>query len=107
MEQLDDALGRLLNDPGAMAQFMNLAQSLGAGLSETSAEAPEGRAPTADLSQMLAAIGTDERQASLFRALGAYLSPKRREKLEKAMQLTRLLGLIKAAMQQSDQDTGG
>ena len=26
MEQLDDALGKLLNDPGAMAQVMRLAQ---------------------------------------------------------------------------------
>ena len=104
MDQLDDALGKLLNDPGAMAQVMNLAQSLGASLPAQSAERVE---PTPDLGALTALVKGDNRQSALLQALGAYLSPKRREKLARAMQLSRLSGLIKAAMQQYDSDEGG
>ncbi len=106
MDQLDEALGKLLNDPGAMAQVMQLAQNLGGALPAPSpaADAPGQSAPAADPMQMLSALRTDERQASLFRALSAYLSPKRREKLERAMQLARLSGLMKAAMQLPDRE---
>ena len=106
MEQLDDALGRLLNDPGAMAQVMSLAQTLGAGM-QTPPEPGSDGAPQTDPEQMLSALRTDERQSTLFRALGAYLSPERREKLERAMRLARLSGLMKAALQASDRNTEG
>ncbi len=101
MEQLDEALGKLLNDPGAMAQVMQLAQSLGASAPEQPQQPPVS-AP--DLMGMLSSLRTDERQATLFRALGAYLPPKRREKLERAMQLARLSGLLKVAMQHDPDD---
>ena len=41
----------------------------------------------------------DKRQQTLMRALLPYLSPRRREKLERAMQLSHLTRLAGAAMQ--------
>ena len=103
MEQLDEALNRLLNDPGAMEQVMHLAQSLG-GTPVSQPGPPEAGTP--DLPKLLSTLQTDDRQTALLRALGAYLSPKRREKLERALQLARLSGLMKHALQQNDPDDG-
>lgn len=103
MDQLDEALGKLLNDPGAMAQVMSLAQSLGVASAEKN-ETPEEPSPAPDLIGMLSTLKGDDRQASLFRALGPYLSPKRRKKLERAMQLARMSGLMKAALKLPDRE---
>ena len=94
MEALDEALGKLLSDPGAMAQVMSLAQSIGAGLPQTPEEAP----PQAELTV------PPDRQTALLRALGAYLPPKRREKLERALQVAQLSRLARTALAQSDRE---
>ena len=93
MEPLDEALGKLLSDPGAMAQVMSLAQSIGAALPQTPEEGPS-----------LPAESPPDRQAALLRALGSYLPPKRREKLERAMQVAQLSRLARTALAQSDRE---
>ena len=103
MEQLDETLGRLLSDPGAMEQIMSLAKSLG---SADAAQPTPAETEQPDLSKMRSMIRTDDRQTTLLRALGAYLAPERREKLERAVQLARLSGLMKTAMQQIGTDDG-
>ena len=98
MDALDDALGKLLSDPGAMAQVTRLAQSLGAALpngTEENALAPQSAAA-------LPAVRTGDRQAELFRAVGAYLPEKRREKLMKALKIAQLSHLARSALAQSD-----
>lgn len=90
MENLDEALGKLLNDPGAMAQVMSLAKSLGAPQQEEST--PK--------------VSVDARHTVLFRAILPYLSPSRCEKLEKAMQLANLLRLAGIAMGPAGEDDG-
>ena len=97
MDQLDDALGKLLNDPGAMAQVMRLAQNLLPAQTDAGSDATPGvdlPAPKPDA----------DRRSALLAALEPYLCPARREKLRRAMQLARLSGLMKAAMQLPDRE---
>ena len=100
MDSLDDALGKLLSDPGAMARVMSLAQSLGAALPQEDGGAalpPQSAAP-------LPAVRTGDRQTELFRALGSFLPDKRREKLMKALQIAQLSRLARSALAQSDRE---
>ncbi len=99
MDNLDEALGKLLNDPNAMAQVMSLAKSLGAPTQEPSAPAQDSK----ELGNLLSKAG-EGRHTALFRALEPYLSPQRRQKLEKAMQLARLSSLAGYAMQSPDRE---
>ncbi len=82
---------------------MSLAKSLG---SADAAQLAPAETEQPDLSKMRSMIRTDDRQTTLLRALGAYLAPERREKLERAVQLARLSGLMKTAMQQIGTDDG-
>lgn len=105
MENLDEALGKLLSDPNAMSQVMSLAQSLGAMVPpEPEVQKPEAPLPLQGLEKLTSLSGSNDRHTALFRALGPFLSPKRREKLERAMQLARLSGLASLALQQSDRE---
>lgn len=97
MDNLDEALGKLLNDPNAMAQVMSLAKSLGASPEATQQQGDK------DMGTPLPDAG-EGRHAALFRAIAPYLAPKRREKLEKAMQLARLSSLASYAMHSPDRD---
>ena len=101
MDSLDDALGKLLSDPGAMAQVMSLAQSLGAALPRETEEAPP---PAKSAAPLPAADRTGDRQTELFRALGSFLPDRRREKLMKALQIARLSRLAQSALAQSDRE---
>ena len=61
---------------------------------KTDSREPKGCAPKPDA----------DRRSALLAALEPYLSPARREKLRRAMQLARLSGLMKAAMQLPDRE---
>lgn len=106
MENLDEALGKLLSDPNAMAQVMNLAQSLGAMVpQENGTQKPEEALPPPPGLELLKTLpGGNERHTALFRALGPFLSPKRREKLERAIQIGKLSGLASLALQLTDRE---
>ncbi len=104
MENLDEALDKLLNDPDVMAQVMNVAQSLGSKLPQDAPEPKNSDVPIQGLSSMLTQLQGDNRHTALFQALRPYLSPKRREKLEKAMQLARLSSLASFALQHTDRE---
>ena len=117
MADLEQALDRLLADPEAMAQIMDLAGKLG-GPGNGSGEAPEGLARPApedlppagevippepdQLAPLLALLrsggGTDPRSEALLNALRPYLSETRRQKLDRAMRLTALVRTGKAAL---------
>ena len=87
MEDLEDKLLGILNNPQMMEQVMATAKSLG--LSE------EGSPP----SELLQKVGGDGRQEALIRALEPYLKPNRRKKLERAMRLAQLSHLAGFALQ--------
>lgn len=105
MENLDEALGKLLSDPNAMAQVMSLAQSLGAMMPQESApQPPEEAFPMQGLEKLVQGFSGNGRHTALFQALGPFLSPKRQKKLERAIQIGRLSGLASLALQQTDRE---
>jgi hypothetical protein len=95
MDQMEDKLGTILNNPQLMGQIMQMAQSLG-----QSSPPPEQKSssplPDFDPAMMrnlasLAGQGTvDNNQQALLRALNPYLSRRKVEKLEKAMRAARI-----------------
>lgn len=85
MDNMEETIGKLLSDPGVMAQIASLAGSIGG----PAASGQHGPSP-------------EERHTALFRALMPFLSEKRQRKLEKAMQLAKLGSFAGGAMQVSD-----
>ena len=98
MEDLENKLGTILNDPEMMRQIMNLAQSLGSAPSETPTAQSQGF-PDIDIS-MLQKIsgaarqtGIDQKQKSLLNALSPYVSSRRIGKLERAMRAAKMANM--------------
>lgn len=124
MADFDDKLNSLLSNPNAMAQIMQLAQSLGGGDAQASAAAPApapqepvipppqtssggdllssltgGVDPTLML-KLLPLVqelgsGQDSHARQLLYALRPYLKPERQDKVERALQLARLFHIGK------------
>ena len=91
MAEFDDKLNSLLSNPEAMAQIMQMAQSL-SGLTSGM--------DTAMLTKLLPLIQelgsqNDSNARQLLYALRPYLKPDRQEKIERALQLARLFHLGK------------
>lgn len=140
MSEWEDKLNTLLSDPGAMAQVIQMAQSLskqmgapegapppdGVGMpppgpapaapaapaAPPSPSPPPQSAPPGDLSTLLGSVDPAMIQkllpvlsqmnrpesgetAALLRALRPFLKPERRDKVERAAQLARLIHLAK------------
>ena len=102
MDELEGQIRRVLGDPEQMAQIMGLAQSLMGGGSDQ----PQEPSPPAQVGGMLGKLGAltrrpepaGDRQA-LLQALRPYLSEKRRRKLDRAVQITRMAHLARRAME--------
>lgn len=94
MDQMEDKLGAILNNPQLMGQIMNMAQSLGQ--SEPHPSKQEPQLPNIDpgmlrqLSSLAGQSGIDGNQQALLRALNPYLSGRKVEKLEKAMRAAKI-----------------
>ena len=107
MDELQDQIGSILNDPNTMQKIMSMAQAL-------STEQPQGRqdrqngAPLPDLDlnmvQKLSGLARqssiDKREQALLRALGAYLSKERISRLEKAMRAAKMAKLASSSLGQ-------
>lgn len=93
MDEMNDRIGAILNDPSMMQQIVSMAQSLGNSAAQEE-EAPAQAVPDAALLQRVTAMarqtGIDSREQALLRALGAYLSKDRIGRLEKAMRAARI-----------------
>ena len=123
MAELEEKLNAILGDPRAMGQIMELARSLsggeeGAGKSggpEQPAAEPEpdreaGPDPFAQLGQLdpdavrrgmrllLARGGEDSRSAALLSALKPFLKEDRRAGLDRALELARMIRLVRTAL---------
>lgn len=101
MSEFEDMLGKILGDPGEMEKIANLASQLMGGGEAGSEKEKEKDGP--DLGKMLgklmgsgAVSGGDK--AALVAALGPFLKPERRRKLEKALRISRLAGIAEIAM---------
>lgn len=101
MDDLQQTLSAVMNDPGMMEKIMSLAQSLGI------PAAPEPPAPPPPVSglpsldpatvQKLTALAgksnLDQNQRALLQALRPYLQPNRLRRLENAMRGAKMAGL--------------
>ena len=113
MAEFDEKLNALLGDSAAMAQIMQLAQSLS---SEHSAPPPSSPPPSAPppspaaegfnlsgvdpamlgkLLPLLQGGGSDSDSAQLLHALRPFLTPERQGKVDRALQLARMIHLGK------------
>ena len=120
MEELEQKIQQVLNDPAQMQQVLDMARMLGVTLPDSAAAdvpqdapdtAPEqsrsapqpsmqppedARAPMAALLKQAGRL--DARQENLLNALKPFLKPSRREKIDRALQVARLSHLAQAAL---------
>ena len=99
MDDMESKLGAILSNPQLMQQIMSLAQSFGQ--STPQPETPPGNEgiPNVDFTtiQKLAGLAgsskIDQNQQMLLKALRPYLTHRRIDRLEKAMQAAKLAGV--------------
>ena len=94
MGELEDMLGKILSDPGEMEKIAGLASKIMGG---GDGEGGEGM----DMGKMLAMLngaGSGGDKAALVAALGPYLKPERRRKLERALKISTIAGIAGIAM---------
>ena len=100
MSDLEEQLGRILNDPEQMARINALAQSLMGG-EAPAAEAPVSGGDASLPGKLLGLLNRQEEDGgkrALLEAMKPYLSEKRRGRLDRAMKLTRMAKLARLAM---------
>lgn len=94
MDQMEDKLGAILNNPQLMGQIMSMAQSLGQNTPDQEPSPPS--LPNIDPA-ILAKLGSlagqgqmDGNQQALLTALHPYLSRRKVDKLERAMRAAKM-----------------
>ena len=99
MDNLEDKIGAILNNPELMQQIMSMAQVLGQSQNAKQEEpSPTPSAPLPDIdfgtiqriSQLATQSGIDNNQQALLRALSPYLSHDRVSRLERAMRAAKI-----------------
>ena len=108
MDDMEEKLGSILNNPQMMQQIMSMAQSMGSqgGSRPEMPQKQENLMPEIDLATIQKISGLaqkssiDKREQALLRALGAYLSKDRINKLEKAMRAAKMAKLASSALGQ-------
>lgn len=104
MDDMNEKIGAIMNDPKMMEQIMSMANAFGSSHGSPNQEAEP--LPDIDISMIqkltgLANQGTiDKREQALLRALGAYLSKDRIYKLEKAMRAAKMARIASYALSQ-------
>ena len=114
MEDLEQKLSAILNDPAQLQGIFTLAKSLGLGappgqtqadpdpsLQEAPAPAiadPQPTQPDISIGALLEAGRLDRRQENLLCALKPFLKPEKREKIDRALQIARLTHLAEFAL---------
>ena len=127
MGELEEKLGRILADQGAMEQIMSLAKSLGAGQAgkgpgegapQTAPPPPAAPQPIQSEGGLLDALGqvdpsvlagaarllgeyhrSDDSRTALLAALRPFVKERRYAKLDKAIQIAKLSRLIRMALE--------
>ena len=95
MDQMEDKLGAILNNPQLMQQIMSMAQTLGQN-TPSQDPFPAASAPDFDpamlskLSGFMDQGNVDGNQQALLTALHPYLSHRKVDKLERAMRAARI-----------------
>ena len=109
MDGLEEKLGSLLSDPTAMEKLRQLAGALSGSMPDLGSAppgqespggpfgAPEGRL-TELLGKVMGVYGAPSEAAKLVAALGPRLQPERRARLEKALQVARLVRAARSVL---------
>ena len=108
MSDFEDKINAVLSDPAQMESISRLAsQLMGQGSDAAAAETELSAPPAIDtamfsrLGQLFAASGGgDSDKTALLKAMSAYLSPGRREKMEKAIKFARMAKIAGAALKE-------
>ena len=106
MDEMEDKLGAILNNPQMMQQIMTMAQTLGGQSEPSKPEPPPQAMPQIDfalvqkLSGLASQSGIDQREKALLRALQAYLTGDRVARLERAMRAAKMAKLATAVIGQ-------
>lgn len=102
MEDFENKLGQILNDPEMMGKIMAMAQSFGAQESTPPPPSPQENAmPDLDfatiqkISGLMGSAHVDGDQKALLHALTPYISGTRISKLERAMRAAKLAGVAR------------
>ena len=94
MDQMEDKIGAILNNPQMMQQIMSMAQSLGQSTQpQQNQDAPLQNFDPAmlqKLSSLASQGGVDGNQQALLNALHPYLSSRKVARLERAMRAARI-----------------
>ncbi len=96
MDQMEDKIGAILNNPQLMGQIMSMAQSLGQSQPPPPPREEPKPFPNFDpamlqkLGSLASHAGVDGNQQALLSALHPYLSHRKVEKLEKAMRAAKM-----------------
>ena len=106
MDDMEEKLGAVLNNPQMMQQIMSMAQALGQNPPKQMPPPPEPAKQPAPMDlpmdpaiwQRIAGLvrqsGIDKNQQNLLKALGPYLSRERIIKLEKAMRAAKIAAMV-------------
>lgn len=106
MEDLNRKLAEILQDPGRIQQIMEMASAMGLQAPSEPQEIPVTEETIQQVSQIMHRMEErDSRQQTLIRALLPYLSPRRQQRLERAMKFSNLSRLAEVALQ-SDHGLG-
>ena len=106
MDEMEDKLGAILNNPQMMQQIMTMAQTLGGQSEPSKPEPPPQAMPQIDfalvqkLSGLAGQSGIDQREKALLGALQAYLTGDRVARLERAMRAAKMAKLTTAVIGQ-------
>lgn len=116
MDDMEEKLGNILNNPQMMQQIMSMAQAMGGqGRSDPPPPPPRDDSPpprqenpfsNIDIATIQKISGLaqnsniDKRERALLQALGAYLSKDRVVKLEKAMRAAKIAKIASSTLTQ-------
>ena len=100
MDEFENKLSAIMNNPEMMEKIMTLANSMGNAEQPQKADTtPPSAAPSIDISMLQKLSGLagksniDSNQKNLLHALGPYLSRQRLSKLERAMRAAKMAGI--------------
>lgn len=113
MDDMEEKLGNILNNPQMMQQIMSMAQAMGGQKKDESPPPPRQEMPSPrqdssfpnidintiqKISNLAQNSNIDKRERALLQALGAYLSKDRVSKLEKAMRAAKIAKIASSAI---------
>ena len=100
MNELEEKLNSVLNDPAELERITRLAAELMGGGEAPEAEKQEDGGLAARLKSMLGGGGSDKTE--LLHALSPYLRPERQARLRRALHLAKMARLAAAALAEEE-----